>query len=165
VLRRAADLYEADFGAIFALLAREAGKTQLDAVGELREAADFLRYYANQAEKLGDASAARRVRLHFAVELPAGDLHRADRGGARRRQRRARQAGRTDTADRRARVALMHDAGVPRDVLQLLPGDGATVGAALTSDPRIDGVCFTGSTATAQAINRAMARISRPTRR
>ena len=51
----------------------------------------------------------------------------------------------------------MHEAGIPRDVVQLLPGDGATVGAALARDPRVDGVCFTGSTATARLINRAMA--------
>ncbi len=52
----------------------------------------------------------------------------------------------------------MHEAGVPRDALQMLPGGGATVGAALASDPRIAGVCFTGSTATARSIDRAMAR-------
>ena len=54
-------------------------------------------------------------------------------------------------------VALMHEAGIPRDAVQLLPGDGATVGAALACDPRVDGVCFTGSTATARLINRSMA--------
>jgi RHH-type transcriptional regulator, proline utilization regulon repressor / proline dehydrogenase / delta 1-pyrroline-5-carboxylate dehydrogenase len=52
----------------------------------------------------------------------------------------------------------MHEAGIPVEALQLLPGDGATVGAALSSDPRIDGLCFTGSTETARLINRAMAR-------
>ena len=51
----------------------------------------------------------------------------------------------------------MHAAGIPRDVVRLLPDDGATVGAALACDPRIDGVCFTGSTGTARTINRAMA--------
>src|SRR5690606_21098647 len=54
-------------------------------------------------------------------------------------------------------VTLLHEAGIPADVLQFLPGDGATVGAALTSDPRVAGVAFTGSTDTARAINRAMA--------
>ena len=54
-------------------------------------------------------------------------------------------------------VKLLHEAGVPKDVLQFLPGDGATVGAALTRDPRVAGVAFTGSTDTARAINRALA--------
>ena len=54
-------------------------------------------------------------------------------------------------------VKLLHEAGVPEDVLQFLPGDGATVGAALTRDPRVAGVVFTGSTETAWAINRALA--------
>ncbi|MFO8212424.1 aldehyde dehydrogenase family protein, partial [Pseudomonas aeruginosa] len=53
-----------------------------------------------------------------------------------------------------AAVKLLHDAGIPQDVLQYLPGDGATVGAALTRDPRVAGVCFTGSTETARLINR-----------
>src|SRR5690606_4724872 len=57
---------------------------------------------------------------------------------------------------------LLHEAGVPKDVLQLVPGDGATVGAALTRDPRVAGVCFTGSTETAWAINRALAARNAP---
>ena len=52
----------------------------------------------------------------------------------------------------------MYEAGIPREVLQLLPGDGVNVGAGLVSDPRIDGVCFTGSTGTARSINLAMAK-------
>ncbi len=61
-----------------------------------------------------------------------------------------------------AAVKLLHDAGVPADVLQFLPGDGATVGAALTKDPRVAGVAFTGSTETAWAINRALAARNAP---
>ena len=56
-----------------------------------------------------------------------------------------------------AAVKLLHEAGIPEGVLQFLPGDGATVGAALTKDPRVAGVAFTGSTETARAINRALA--------
>ena len=59
-----------------------------------------------------------------------------------------------------AAVQLLHEAGIPKDVLQYLPGDGATVGAALTRDARVCGVCFTGSTDTARAINRALASLS-----
>ncbi len=84
VLRRAADLYEADFGPIFALLAREAGKTLADAVGELREAVDFLRYYADGARSFG-ASGARALCLHQPVELPAGDFLAARSGRLWRR--------------------------------------------------------------------------------
>jgi len=157
VLRRVADLYEADFGAIFALLAREAGKTQLDAVGELREAVDFLRYYANQAEQLGAAQPRGLFACispwNFPLAIFTGQVAAALAAG---NGVLAKPAEQTPLIAARA-VKLMHDAGVPRDVLQLLPGDGATVGAALTSDPRIGGICFTGSTETAQAINRSMA--------
>ncbi len=157
VLRRAADLYEEEFGPFFAILAREAGKTLLDAVGELREAADFLRYYAGQAEGLGEA----RPRGLFACISPwnfplaifTGQIAAALAAG---NGVLAKPAEQTPLIAARA-VKLLHAAGVPENVLQLLPGDGATVGAALTSDPRIGGVCFTGSTETAQAINRAMA--------
>ncbi|GAB4359223.1 MAG: bifunctional proline dehydrogenase/L-glutamate gamma-semialdehyde dehydrogenase PutA [Oricola sp.] len=157
VLRRAADLYEEDYGAVFALLAREAGKSLPDAVGELREAADFLRYYANEIEKRGEP----RPRGVFACISPwnfplaifTGQIAAALAAG---NGVLAKPAEQTSLIAARA-VKLMHDAGVPRDVLQLLPGDGAIVGAALASDPRVDGVCFTGSTETAQAINRAMA--------
>jgi RHH-type proline utilization regulon transcriptional repressor/proline dehydrogenase/delta 1-pyrroline-5-carboxylate dehydrogenase len=93
-LERAAELYEAHFGEIFAVASKEAGKTLLDGIGELREAVDFLRYYAARGGGAG------RDRLHLALELPAGDLHRADRGGAGGRQRRAGQARRADAADR-----------------------------------------------------------------
>ena len=156
-LRRVADLYEENFGPLFALLAREAGKTQLDAVGELREAADFLRYYANQAEELGDAQPRGLFACispwNFPLAIFTGQIAAALAAG---NGVLAKPAEQTPLVAARA-VQLMHDAGVPRDVLQLLPGDGAVVGAALTSDPRIGGVCFTGSTETAQAINRSMA--------
>ena len=98
VLRRAADLYEAEHGAIFALLAREAGKTLADAVSELREAVDFLRYYADGAAG-ADSPGARGFRLHQPVEFSAGHFYRADRGGAGGRQCGAGQTGRTDPAD------------------------------------------------------------------
>ena len=61
-------------------------------------------------------------------------------------------------------VQLLHEAGIPPAALQLCPGDGASVGGALVRDPRIGGVCFTGSTATARNINQAMAQTPRPTR-
>ncbi|AHM05357.1 Proline dehydrogenase (Proline oxidase) / Delta-1-pyrroline-5-carboxylate dehydrogenase [Roseibacterium elongatum DSM 19469] len=156
VLRRAADLYEAHHGEIFALLAREAGKTLPDAVGELREAVDFLRYYADQAEGL--EAPARGVFTcispwNFPLAIFTGQIAAALAAG---NAVLAKPAETTALIAHRA-VQLMHQAGVPRAALQLLPGTGAEVGAALTADARIAGVCFTGSTATAQGINRAMA--------
>ena len=84
VLRAAADLYEAHAPELMALATREAGKTLADAVSEVREAVDFLRYYADAGEAA--TGAPRGVLVCISpVELSAGDLHRAGRGGARRR--------------------------------------------------------------------------------
>ena len=157
-LLRAADLYEENFGELFALLSREAGKTQLDAIGELREAVDFLRFYANEAERLGD-SPARGIFAcvspwNFPLAIFSGQLTAALAAG---NGVVAKPAEASSLVACRA-AELLHQAGVPRDVLQLLPGRGSVVGAALSSDPRVDGFCFTGSTATAQNINRSMAR-------
>ena len=156
ILGRAADLYEAQYGQIFALLAREAGKTLPDAVGELREAVDFLRYYAAQARTL--TLPARGVFAcispwNFPLAIFTGQIAAALAAG---NGVIAKPAEATGLVAHLA-VGLMHKAGVPREVLQLLPGPGAEVGSALASDARIAGLCFTGSTATAQAINRARA--------
>ena len=160
VLRRASDLYEASFGELFALLAREAGKTLPDAVAELREAVDFLRFYAGETERLAAAHPAMRPRGAFACISPwnfplaifTGQVAAALAAG---NAVLAKPAEETPLVAARA-VAMLHGAGVPRAALQLLPGDGA-VGAALTADPRVAGVAFTGSTDTARAIDRAMA--------
>ena len=105
ILRRAADLMEARLEPLLGPIVREAGKTFGNAVGEVREAVDFLRYYAGCVAGLLErhAPAAGRGRLHQPVELPAVDLHRPDRGRAGRRQCGDRQAGRGDAADRRRR--------------------------------------------------------------
>jgi RHH-type proline utilization regulon transcriptional repressor/proline dehydrogenase/delta 1-pyrroline-5-carboxylate dehydrogenase len=157
ILRKASDLYEQNFGELFALLAREAGKTALDAIGELREAVDFMRYYAAQGERLGDVPARGIMACispwNFPLAIFTGQITAALAAG---NGVLAKPAETTSLTACRA-VALMHQAGVPRDVLQLLPGPGSVVGARLSSDPRVDGLCFTGSTATAQAINHAMA--------
>ena len=108
ILRRAADAYEAANDELVGLIVREAGKSYANAVAEVREAVDFLRYYASEAARTllpGSPRAARRRRLHQPVELPARDLHRPDRRRARRRQRRRRQAGGGDAADRGRRRA------------------------------------------------------------
>lgn len=153
VLEKAAALYEAEFGQIFALLAREAGKTLPDCVAELREAVDFLRYYAAQAT---DALPAGRFVCispwNFPLAIFTGQIAAALASG---NAVLAKPAEQTPLIAHVA-VTLLHRAGVPRDVLQLLPGDGA-VGATLVSDNRVDGVAFTGSTDTALKIRRAMA--------
>lgn len=162
VLRRVADLYEAEFGPIFALLAREAGKTQADAVAELREAVDFLRYYADGAAGL--TAPARGVfscisPWNFPLAIFTGQIAAALAAG---NAVLAKPAEQTPLIAAFA-VGLMHRAGVPVTALQLLPGEGPVVGRMLTSDPRVGGVCFTGSTETAQAIRRAMAEHLDPT--
>ncbi len=160
-LRRAADLYEDHFGEIFALLAREAGKSLPDAVGELREAVDFLRYYAAEAEKL-DAPARGIFTCispwNFPLAIFTGQIAAALAAG---NGVLAKSAETTPLIASFA-VRLLHKAGVPASALQLLPGEGRVVGRALTSDPRIGGVAFTGSTATARMIQAAMAETMAP---
>ncbi|MCU0817369.1 MAG: bifunctional proline dehydrogenase/L-glutamate gamma-semialdehyde dehydrogenase PutA, partial [Cypionkella sp.] len=155
VLRRAADLYEAEFGAIFALVAREAGKTLADAVAELREAVDFLRYYADGATSL--THPARGVFAcispwNFPLAIFTGQIAAALAAG---NAVLAKPAEQTPLIAAFA-VSLLHKAGVPTTALQLLPGDGA-VGAMLTRDARVAGVAFTGGTDTALKIRASMA--------
>jgi len=160
LVERVADLYEAHAPELMAIAAREAGKTLLDGVAEVREAVDFCRYYAREARRHDreEPGEPRGVFVcispwNFPLAIFTGQIAAALVTGnavvAKPAEQTMLMAGRA--------IALMHEAGIPPDVLQCLPGDGATVGAALTSDPRIDGVCFTGSVETAQAINRAMA--------
>ena len=162
VLSKASDLYEAHFGEIFALLTREAGKTPMDAIAELREAVDFLRYYAAQGLALD--TPARGVFAcispwNFPLAIFTGQITAALAAGNGVIAKPAEPTGLIAALG----VRLMHEAGVPQTALQLLPGHGSVVGAKLTSDPRIAGVCFTGSTGTAQRINRAMAGTLAPT--
>ena len=155
VLNRAADLYEENFGPIFALLAREAGKTLMDAVAELREAVDFLRYYAARGLELERPPLGVFTCIspwNFPLAIFTGQISAALAAG---NAVLAKPAEQTPLIAAHA-VALLHKAGVPASALQLLPGDGATVGARLTSDPRVNGVCFTGSTETAMLIRNAM---------
>eukprot|EP01036_Dinobryon_divergens_P049325 gene49324-biopygen40176 len=152
-LRRAADLYEENLGPIFALLAREAGKTLPDALSELREAVDFLRYYADGAEALTAPARGTFACIspwNFPLAIFTGQVAAALAAG---NVVLAKPAEQTPLIAHRA-VELFHQAGIPRGALQLLPGRGDVVGAKLTSDPRIKGVIFTGSTEVAQLINR-----------
>ena len=155
---RVADLFEAHTYELFALATREAGKNMTDVIAEVREAVDFARYYANEAERNQGFGPGRGVIAcispwNFPLAIFAGQVLAALAAG---NTVIAKPASNTVLIATRA-VRLMHEAGIPKAVLQLLPGSGKTVGAALTSDARIAGVCFTGSTATAQHINRVMA--------
>jgi RHH-type proline utilization regulon transcriptional repressor/proline dehydrogenase/delta 1-pyrroline-5-carboxylate dehydrogenase len=153
-LNAAADLYEAHFGELFALLAREAGKTLPDCVAELREAVDFLRYYAARAPEGKAAGVFSCISpWNFPLAIFTGQIAAGLSAG---NAVLSKPAGQTPLVADFA-VSLMHQAGVPRDALQLLPGGGSTVGAALTSDPRVAGAAFTGSTGTALHIRKVMA--------
>ena len=156
VLERAAELYERDFGEILAIAAREAGKNLPDAVGELREAVDFLYYYARQARNLTLAPRGRFVCIspwNFPLAIFTGQIAGALAAG---NAVLAKPAEQTPLMAAKG-VALLHEAGVPISALQLLPGDGAEVGGRLTGDARVDGVAFTGSVETAKRVQASMA--------
>ena len=162
LLRAVADLYEANRPELFALLAREAGKTWADAVAEVREAVDFLRYYAAEAEAQPLAAPrgpfAAISPWNFPLAIFTGQIAAALVAG---NPVLAKPAPQTPLIAFRA-VQLMHQAGIPLDAIQLMPGAGA-VGTALTSDPAISGVVFTGSLPTARKIDSVMATHLAPT--
>ena len=172
LLDRAADLFEQHREELFSLCIREAGKTLPDAVLEVREAVDFLRYYASEARRLfkhatqlpGPTGELNELRLHgrgvfvcispwnFPLAIFIGPVAAALAAG---NTAIAKPAEQTPLIGALA-IELMHKAGIPKDVVQMVPGDGK-VGAALTSHPLIGGVAFTGSTDTARLINRSLA--------
>lgn len=162
VLNKAADLYEANFGLFFATLAREAGKTQMDVIAELREAVDFLRYYAARALELDQPARGVFTCIspwNFPLAIFTGQIAAALAAGNGVLAKPAESTSITGILA----AQMLHAAGVPSTALQLLPGEGHVVGALLTAAPEVNGVCFTGSTATAQAINRNMAANMDPT--
>ena len=172
VLDRAADLYERDRVRLMAVMVREAGKTVENALGDVREAVDFLRYYAAQARRLfagpvslrGPTGETNLLELrgrgpfacispwNFPLAIFTGQVAAALAAGNPVLAKPAEQSPITAFLA----VQLLHEAGVPPSVVQLLPGTGA-VGAALVKDPRVAGVAFTGSNATGWAIQRALA--------
>ena len=180
VLRRAADALQDQLPQFCALLVKEAFKTWGDAVSEVREAIDFLRYYAQEAERImqpiampgsqGDESwgitgESNELRLtargpwvcispwNFPLAIFIGQVAAALATG---NTVLAKPAEQTPGVALQA-VELLHAAGVPVGALQLLHGPGETVGAALVAAPGIAGVVFTGSTEVAKTINRALA--------
>ncbi|MGO1463683.1 MAG: bifunctional proline dehydrogenase/L-glutamate gamma-semialdehyde dehydrogenase PutA, partial [Oleiphilaceae bacterium] len=157
-VRKVGDLLEENADELFALTTREAGKSLLDAIAEIREAVDFSQFYANEGIRNKDNGEARGVVCcispwNFPLAIFCGQILANLAAG---NVVVAKPADQTSLLAVRA-VELMHKAGIPKDAIQLLPGSGSTVGTALTSDPRVAGVCFTGSTATAQRINKVMA--------
>ena len=172
VLRRAADLLEARLAEFCALLVVEAGKTQGDCIAEVREAVDFCRYYADEAERRlvmqslpGPTGESNELHLqgrgvfacispwNFPLAIFSGQVVAALVAG---NTVVAKPAEQTPCVAARM-VALLHEAGVPGQALSLLYGPGETIGAALVADVRIGGVCFTGSLPVAQVINRSLA--------
>nr|MBX2825194.1 bifunctional proline dehydrogenase/L-glutamate gamma-semialdehyde dehydrogenase PutA [Gammaproteobacteria bacterium] len=164
LLECTSDLLEKNAPELLSLATREAGKTLADGVAEIREAVDFLRYYGAQACTLQEPSSQAEGPFicispwNFPLAIFCGQIAAALVTGNTVIAKPADQspliAWRT--------IQLFHLAGVPADVLQLLPGSGSTVGAALVADERIAGVCFTGSTATAQHIHKNMAQRAHP---
>jgi RHH-type proline utilization regulon transcriptional repressor/proline dehydrogenase/delta 1-pyrroline-5-carboxylate dehydrogenase len=159
-LEQAAAALEADRAELFPLLVREAGKTWGNALGEIREAADFLRYYAAQARLSGGAASRRGGRpvacispWNFPLAIFVGQVAAALAAG---HPVLAKPAEQTPLVADRA-VALLHGAGIPAAALQLLPGPGETVGQALVAHPAVVGVLFTGSLAVAAHIDRSLA--------
>ena len=157
-LERAADALETERLNFIALLVREAGKTMPNAVGEVREAVDFCRYYAEQARRELGASVGLGPIVciapwNFPLAIFMGQVAAALAAGNPVLAKPAEQTPCLAAAV----VTLLHRAGIPADALQLLPGRGEVIGAALVADPRIAGVLFTGSTAVAQSINRTLA--------
>src|SRR5690554_468945 len=162
-VRKVGDLLEENVHELFALTTREAGKSLLDGVAEIREAVDFSQFYANEGLRYKDDGDARGIICcispwNFPLAIFAGQILANLAAG---NVVVAKPAEQTSLLAVRA-VELMYEAGIPKDAIQLLPGSGATVGTALTSDSRVAGVCFTGSTATAQRINKVMAKNMTP---
>jgi RHH-type transcriptional regulator, proline utilization regulon repressor / proline dehydrogenase / delta 1-pyrroline-5-carboxylate dehydrogenase len=180
LLRKSADALETQLPYFCALLVKEAFKTWGDAVSEVREAVDFLRYYANEAERVmapismpgqsnnvthGITGESNELRLiprgpwvcispwNFPLAIFMGQVAAALATGNTVLAKPAEQT----PGVAMAAVKLMHAAGVPEGALQLLHGPGDTVGAALVAAPGVAGVVFTGSTQVAKIINRALA--------
>jgi RHH-type proline utilization regulon transcriptional repressor/proline dehydrogenase/delta 1-pyrroline-5-carboxylate dehydrogenase len=172
ILRAAADAMDERLPQLCAVIVKEAFKTWGDAIAEVREAVDFLRYYANEAERImqpvelpGPTGESNELRLlprgpwvcispwNFPLAIFTGQVAAALATG---NTVLAKPAEQTPAIALEA-VKLLHAAGVPQDALQLRHGPGETVGAALVAHPRIAGVVFTGSTQVAKIINRTLA--------
>uniref|UniRef100_UPI00293D70C0 bifunctional proline dehydrogenase/L-glutamate gamma-semialdehyde dehydrogenase PutA n=1 Tax=Janthinobacterium sp. TaxID=1871054 RepID=UPI00293D70C0 len=159
-LDRAAELFETHRLELMALAIREAGKSLPNAIAEVREAVDFLRYYAAQVRGAPNTLALGPVTCispwNFPLAIFTGQIGAALAAG---NVVLAKPAEQTPLIAHRA-VELLHEAGIPRGALQFLPGRGEVVGAGLCADARVKGVIFTGSTEVAQLINQTLVKRS-----
>ncbi len=161
ILDAAAQALQALQSVLLPLLVREAGKTFANAVAEVREAVDFLRYYAAEVRAGFDNGTHQPLGpvvcispWNFPLAIFVGQIGAALAAG---NTVLAKPAEQTPLVAAEA-VRLLHEAGVPRGALQLLPGRGETVGATLVADARVNGVLFTGSTEVARILQRTLAR-------
>ncbi len=169
-LRRCGQLLEQNRTELMAMLTREAGKTMEDALDEVREAVDFCYYYAAECERLfatqvlpGPTGESNELQLlgrgtfvcispwNFPLAIFVGQIAAALAAG---NCVVAKAASQTTLIAHKA-VALLHQAGIPTHVIQLVPGSGR-IGASLVANPKIAGVAFTGSTAVAKSIQRSL---------
>ncbi|MFM9888157.1 MAG: bifunctional proline dehydrogenase/L-glutamate gamma-semialdehyde dehydrogenase PutA [Burkholderiales bacterium] len=173
LLERVANQIEAEWLELVSFLVREAGKTYNDAASEIREAVDFLRFYAQEARRLfgsqtvlpGPTGERNTISWHgrgvfacispwnFPLAIFTGQIAAALAAG---NSVIAKPAEQTPLIAQRV-VAIFHEAGVPRTVLTLALGTGEAIGAPLVADVRIAGIAFTGSVQVAQQINRTLA--------
>ncbi|WP_428851951.1 trifunctional transcriptional regulator/proline dehydrogenase/L-glutamate gamma-semialdehyde dehydrogenase [Imbroritus primus] len=160
VLEHAADLFESQMPVLMGLIVREAGKSLANAIAEVREAVDFLRYYAAQVRATFSNDTHRPLGpvvcispWNFPLAIFTGQISAALAAG---NTVLAKPAEQTPLIAAQA-VRILHAAGVPRGALQLVPGPGETIGAALVADARIRGVMFTGSTTVARLLQRSLA--------
>ena len=161
ILNRAATLIEQRAENFFALACREAGKTLPDAIAEMREAVDFLRFYADEAQRLTRAPIGVVACIspwNFPLAIFLGQVSAALAAGNTVVAKPAEQT----PLIAKAAVNALYEAGIPKEALHLVCGDGPNVGAPLVSDPRIGGVVFTGSTPTAKRIHRALCQADKP---
>ncbi|HEX5698102.1 MAG TPA: bifunctional proline dehydrogenase/L-glutamate gamma-semialdehyde dehydrogenase PutA, partial [Rhodoferax sp.] len=160
-LNRAADLLEQRTQSILGLIVREAGKSLPNAISEVREAVDFLRYYAAQVAASFDNQTHRPLGVvlcispwNFPLAIFAGQVAAALASGNCVLAKPAEQT--PLVAD--LMVKLLHEAGVPQDAVQLVPGTGEVVGVALVAHPLVAGVMFTGSTEVARLIAQTLSK-------
>ncbi|EPN9525986.1 trifunctional transcriptional regulator/proline dehydrogenase/L-glutamate gamma-semialdehyde dehydrogenase [Cronobacter malonaticus] len=160
ILERAAMLMEDQTQTLIGILVREAGKTFANAIAEVREAVDFLRYYAGQVRDDFDNETHRPLGpvvcispWNFPLAIFTGQVAAALAAG---NSVLAKPAEQTPLIAAQG-IQILLEAGVPQGVVQLLPGRGETVGAQLTGDPRVRGVMFTGSTEVATLLQRNIA--------
>ena len=158
-LKRAADLMESRIQELMVLLCRESGKTYANAIAEVREAVDFLRYYATQVENLPANTVIQPLGTvlcispwNFPLAIFSGQIAAALVSG---NCVIAKPAEQTPLIAAQA-VQILWEAGIPHGAVQLLPYRGETVGAQLSQDSRIDGIMFTGSTEVAKFYRRPL---------